>query len=246
MQLTKDEEKMLSGEYGEATRRAMEILVKMGDYSGAERMVPVSWADLSTFSGIGGGHGDSPDNDLYKFMQELDDLCDQEDVKFRCPTTLADVSTPERNERLTKMGATLISPAGASSPHDIFPLPLFGQYVTPGATNINTYCNSMIGARGNNEGPIGVRMAAITGRTPDYGYLLDENRVAKVQVDAQVAAEELHRMGCDGVLHLQETEHPLLGRARDHGNRPCGRHERRRHVLLREHEQSRLHDAVPH
>jgi len=88
---------------------------------------------------------------------------------------------------LTKMGATLISPAGASSPHDIFPLPLFGQYVTPGATNINTYCNSMIGARGNNEGPIGVRMAAITGKTPEYGYLLDENRVAKVQVDAQVA-----------------------------------------------------------
>jgi hypothetical protein len=85
------------------------------------------------------------------------------------------------------MGAQLISPAGASSPHDIFPLPLFGQYVTPGATNINTYCNSMIGARGNNEGPIGVRMAAITGRTPEYGYLLDENRQAKTHVEVRVA-----------------------------------------------------------
>ncbi len=84
------------------------------------------------------------------------------------------------------MGAQLISPAGASSPHDIFPLPLFGQYVTPGATNINTYCNSMIGARGNNEGPVGVRMAAITGKTPEYGYLLDENRYARTVVDVQV------------------------------------------------------------
>ncbi len=54
MRLRPDEEKMLSGGDGEAKRRAMEILVKMGDYSGAERMVPVSWADLSTFSGIGG------------------------------------------------------------------------------------------------------------------------------------------------------------------------------------------------
>lgn len=186
MKLTKDEEKMLSGAYGEATRRAMEILVAMGEYSGARRMVPVSWADLSTFSGIGGGHGDSPDNDLYKFMKELDDTCDRENVRFRCPTVLADVGDSERNRRLTKMGAQLISPAGASSPHDIFPLPLFGQYVTPGATNINTYCNSMIGARGNNEGPVGVRMAAITGRTPQYGYLLDENRHARTQVDVKV------------------------------------------------------------
>ena len=186
MKLTKDEEKMLSGGYGEANRRAMEILVKMGEYAGAKRMVPVSWADLSTFSGIGGGHGDSPDNDMYKFMKELDDLCDRENVKFKCPTTLADAGTPERNERFTKMGAQLISPAGASSPHDIFPLPLFGQYVTPGATNINTYCNSMIGARGNNEGPVGVRMAAITGRTPEYGYLLDENRHARTVVEVRV------------------------------------------------------------
>jgi len=187
MKLTKDEEKMLSGGYGEATRRAMEILVKMGEYAGAARMVPVSWADLSTFSGIGGGHGDSPDNDLYKFMKELDDLCDRENVKFRCPTVLADVGSPERNERLTKRGAQLISPAGASSPHDIFPLPLFGQYVTPGATNINTYCNSMIGARGNNEGTVGVRMAAITGKTPEYGYLLDENRHARTVVEVKGA-----------------------------------------------------------
>ena len=164
----------------------MEILVKMGEYKSAKRMVPVSWADLSTFSGIRGGHGDSPDNDLYKFMKQMDDLCDKENVKFRCPTVLADVRTPERNKKMTKMGAQLISPAGASSPHDIFPLPLFGQYVTPGATNINTYCNSMIGARGNNEGPIGVRMAAITGVTPQYGYLLDENRRARVVVNVKV------------------------------------------------------------
>ena len=186
MKLTKDEEKMLSGGQGEACRRAMGILVKMGEYAGAKRMVPVSWADLSTFSGIGGGHGDSPNNDMFQFMKDLDDLCLEENVQFRCPITLVDAGPPERNEKLTKMGAQLISPAGASSPHDIFPLPLFGQYVTPGATNINTYCNSMIGARGNNEGPIGVHMAAITGKTPEYGYLLDENRHAKTLVELKV------------------------------------------------------------
>jgi predicted aconitase len=186
MNLTKDEERMLSGKDGESYKRAMEILVKMGEYSGAARMVPVSWADLSTFSGIGGGHGDSPDNAMYNYMLEFDKLCVEENAKFRCPITLADVSDPERNIRMTKLGAQLIAPAGASSPHDIFPLPLFGQYVTPGATNINTFCNSMLGARGNNEGPVGVHMAALTGRTPEYGYLLDENRLAKTLVEVTV------------------------------------------------------------
>jgi predicted aconitase len=182
MYLTREEERMASGEDGEAYRRAMEILIKIGDFTDAKRMVPVSWADLTTFSGIGGGHGDSPDNDMHKYISEFDRLCLEENAIFRTPTTLTDVSTPERNKLMSKLGAQLIVPAGASTPHDIYPLPGFGQYCTPGATNINTFCNGALGARGNNEGPIGVRMAALTGRTPEYGYLLDENRHAKVVV----------------------------------------------------------------
>jgi predicted aconitase len=44
----------------------------------------------------------------------------------------------------------------------------------------------MLGARGNNEGPVGVHMAAITGKTPEYGYLLDENRHARTVVEVKV------------------------------------------------------------
>ena len=40
MRLTKDEEKMLSGGYGEGYKRAMEILVEMGKFYDAKRMVP--------------------------------------------------------------------------------------------------------------------------------------------------------------------------------------------------------------
>ncbi|MEM3325588.1 MAG: aconitase X, partial [Thermoplasmata archaeon] len=36
MFLTKEEEKMLNGEMGEAKRKAMEIIVKLGDFFGAE------------------------------------------------------------------------------------------------------------------------------------------------------------------------------------------------------------------
>jgi predicted aconitase len=204
MRLTDEEERMLSGQEGRAYQRAMEILVTMGEFAGAERMVPVSWADLSTFSGIGGGHGDSPDNDMYHFITDFEALCVEEKVRFKTPVTLVDTTTPERDARLTGLGAQLIAPAGASTPHDIFPLPLFGQYMTPGATNINTYCNGMLGARGNNEGPIGVRMAALTGRTPEYGYLLDENRHATTVVQVET---ELKSYIDWGVLGYYVSDH---------------------------------------
>ncbi|MDD5015254.1 MAG: aconitase X [Atribacterota bacterium] len=186
MELTKEEEKILAGTYGESYKKAMEILVKMGEYSSAEHMVPISWADLTTFSGRWGGHGDSPDNDLYHFLREFEDLCLKENAKFKCPMTIVDVSKDEqRNERMKKLGAKLVAPAGASSPHDLFPWPLFGQYASPGATNGTTFFNSMLGVRANSEGPIGVHMAALTGRTPEYGYLLDENRLGKVLVEVK-------------------------------------------------------------
>lgn len=186
MKLTKEEEKMLSGSYGQAYKKAMEILVKMGEFSSAERMVPISWADLTTFSGRWGGHGDSPDNDLFNYLREFEDLCIEEGAKFKCPMTVVDVSKDEkRNIRMKKLGAKLVAPAGASSPHDLFPWPLFGQYASPGATNGTTFFNSMLGVRANSEGPIGVHMAALTGRTPEYGYLLDENRLGKVLVEVK-------------------------------------------------------------
>ena len=46
MRLTKDEEKMLSGGYGEGYKRAMEILVEMGKFYDAKRLVPISMAYL--------------------------------------------------------------------------------------------------------------------------------------------------------------------------------------------------------
>ena len=41
MYLTKDEERMLAGEYGEAIRIAMKILTKIGDIYNAESMVKI-------------------------------------------------------------------------------------------------------------------------------------------------------------------------------------------------------------
>ncbi|NLK26355.1 MAG: DUF521 domain-containing protein, partial [Euryarchaeota archaeon] len=50
MHLTKDEEAILAGEKGEGRRKAMELLVALGDIYGAKRLVPISAAHLSGVS----------------------------------------------------------------------------------------------------------------------------------------------------------------------------------------------------
>lgn len=174
MYLTKDEEKMLSGKEGEGYRRAMDILVKMGDYYGAKRMVPLSWSNV-----VGTGT-DSPERDMLKFLESFVD----QGVTFKCPIVLAMAGRPGVSDFNQKMGAQLTY-GGGGSPHDLYPLPVFGQYIIGGGTNVNTLCNGIIGARANSEGPIGQYVGSIAGVTPEYGYLLDENRVGKMLVEVK-------------------------------------------------------------
>src|SRR4030043_415548 len=67
---------------------------------------------------------------------------------------------------------------GTTSPKNNQPYTFLKQLADDGA-----YFNSIIGARSNLEGGVGNYLCAITGRSPDYGYLLDENRHANIQVD---------------------------------------------------------------
>ena len=55
MELTVREEAMLNGEEGEGTQSAMRLLVDVGDFFGAERLVPVSSVHVSGVSYFTGG-----------------------------------------------------------------------------------------------------------------------------------------------------------------------------------------------
>src|SRR5512135_3070468 len=78
MELTHGEKKLLAGEQGSATRKAMEILVALGTIYGAERMIPVSSVQVA---------GVSYDNLGEAGLQFLSELAD-EGGKARLLTTL--------------------------------------------------------------------------------------------------------------------------------------------------------------
>ena len=50
MFLTKEEEKMADGEYGETIRKSMDILIALGDIYGAEKFVDIKSAQVSGVS----------------------------------------------------------------------------------------------------------------------------------------------------------------------------------------------------
>jgi predicted aconitase len=64
-------------------------------------------------------------------------------------------------------------------------LPSFGEHIAWAESSAVCYANSVLGARTNREGGPSALAAALTGRTPAYGYHLDENRLPTLHVNVQ-------------------------------------------------------------
>ena len=76
--------------------------------------------------------------------------------------------------------------------------PLRGEHVAYGDTGSVIYANSVLGARSNFEGGPSALAAALTGRTPRYGYHLDEGRRATRRFEFAVSPRDLSEWGALG------------------------------------------------
>ena len=181
MQLTKDEEKMLSGGYGEGYKIAMEILVKLGEFYDAKRLVPISMAYLVV------GPSPSKPGKAFEWLTKMADL----GTTFKCPLPLVpiDTITPDSYELHKRLGAVFNS-GGSGHARNILCLPVSGQHITADGTAVTHYMNSYIGARANTECFIGQYSAAIVGKTPEYGFHLTRNRIGKTLFDIKVELKD--------------------------------------------------------
>jgi hypothetical protein len=181
MQLTKDEEKMLSGGYGEGYRRAIEILVKLGEFYDAKRLVPISMAYLIV------GPSPSKPGKASEWLNEMVDL----GATFRCPLALVplDSSSFSAYDLHKKLGA-VFAYGGTGHPRNLLCLPVFGQHIVADGTAVTHYMNSYIGARANTECFVGQYSAAIVGKTPEYGFHLSRNRVGKTLFDVKAELKD--------------------------------------------------------
>jgi len=187
MYLTREEERILDGERGEAARRAMELLVKLGDAYDAERMIEVSSCHLVS----------CVYNVVYDSGLDIAETFLKLGARFAVPTTLCTASVPlERTsdfgfpdewvEKQLKL-CTLYRAMGGLDNWTCIPYwnvnaPRYGEHIAWGESNCVSYANSVVGARTNRYSSYVELCAAITGRIPMIELHIPENRRGTILV----------------------------------------------------------------
>jgi predicted aconitase len=204
MKLTPEEQRMLDGGYGRAAQKAMEILVALGTIYGAERMVPVTSAQIA---------GVSYDNLGEAGLHWLSEMADG--GKTRVLTTLnpagmdienwqtLGISEDFARDQLRVIDAFArmnVVTTCSCTPYLIGNSPHFGQHIAWSESSAVCYANSVIGARSNREGGPSALAAALTGVTPEYGMHLDANRRPGVTIHVEARLPGTNDFGALGVV----------------------------------------------
>ena len=192
MRLTDAEQAMLAGEEGPARRWALTHQLAVGQFFDAPDLVPVSQAHIM-------GDTESLGEAGIAFLEELA-AAPPEQRRVRIPTitdprgldfaAYTRLGQSETMAALEKRAATALEALGVLMTNTcinyqtVFP-PVPGEHLAMGDTGVVIYSNSVMGARSNFEGGPSAIAAALTGRTPRYGYHLDQYRRGTCRIQVQ-------------------------------------------------------------
>ncbi|MBA2446513.1 MAG: DUF521 domain-containing protein [Chloroflexi bacterium] len=203
MRLGDAERAMLAGERGEAVARALRLQIEVGDFFGAEDFVAVDsvhmMAEIESMGEAGlawvgemaalGGRAIVPTT------------CNPRSVDFALWQSLGqDERQVELELRLSRAleGLGVLVLDTCINYQTVSP-PRFRERVAWGDTGTVIFANAVAGARTNFEGGPVALAAALTGRTPRYGYHLDEQRLGTVLVevrDQPTCTSDWGALGC--------------------------------------------------
>ena len=207
MKLSAEEEAMRAGELGPARRWAIEHQIEVGRYLGAADFVAVSQAHVMADTESLGVAG-------VEWLERLAGLPAAQ-RRVRIPTITdprgTDFAAAHRLKQqawmlaLERRAIAALEALGVLMTdtcinyQTIMP-PVRGEHVAYGDTGVVIYSNSVCGARSNFEGGPSALSAGLTGRTPRYGYHLDERRQATLTVEVNVTPRALNDWGALGAI----------------------------------------------
>jgi predicted aconitase len=205
MRLTDEEQAMQAGDCGPALQWAIQHQTQVGRYLGAEDFVPVAQAHIMADTESLGSAG-------VEWLEHMACL-PAEHRRVRIPTMTDPRGTDfaaahrlkhapwmldlERRAIAAFEALGILMTDTCINYQTIMP-PVFGEHVAYGDTGVVIYSNSVCGARSNFEGGPSALSAGLTGRTPRYGYHLDERRLATLVVDVAWTPHELNDWGALG------------------------------------------------
>jgi phosphomecalonate degydratase large subunit len=190
MQLTKDEEKSLSGEFGETMASAYRILLSIGAATDAEKLVPIKWAHISgvNYNTIGDAG--------VEFLEEF-----SQNTKTAVKTTINPMGFDRGKVAATNVSQSFIEqqmkivksfesigafPSFTCIPYEIFDIPPKGTVVSFAESNAAIYSNSVLGLFTNKESSLSALASSITGKAPYSGLRIEEFRHPKVTIKSNI------------------------------------------------------------
>lgn len=185
MVLTAAEQAILEGRSGETLSGALTTQLEVGRFFGAQHFVPITHAHFTGDYEVMGEAG-------YRYLADLLDGGARVTVPTTRNSTCVDWLHPgclgQSQETLQgesrvsgvlrRLGVAMVNTCIG---YQTIYQPRFGEHVAWGDTGAVAYANAVLGARTNIEaGPFSL-LAALTGRTPAYGFHLPELRRANVR-----------------------------------------------------------------
>jgi predicted aconitase len=205
MKLTAEEEALRAGECGEAAQWAIEHQTKVGDYLGARDFVPVTQAHIMADTESLGEAGVEWLERLARLPADarrvrIPTITDPRGTDFAAAHRLKQQPWMLELERraIAAFEALGVLMTNTCINYQTIMAPVPGEHVAYGDTGVVIYCNSVCGARSNFEGGPSALAAALTARTPRYGYHLEERRRATLVVNVGFTPRELNEWGALG------------------------------------------------
>jgi len=205
MRLNEAEKAMLNGDKGGPLQRAIEQQIQVGTFFDAEDFVPVAQAHIMADTESLGEAGVAFLEGLAAETKSENQVCiptitDPRGADFQTFERInhdpAYVALEKRADVAFRALGILMTDTCINY-QTIIP-PVRGEHLAMGDTGVVIYSNSVFGARTNYEGGPSALAAALTGRTPRYGFHLDENRIGSKRFRVEKQPEDWSQWGALG------------------------------------------------
>ncbi|MGN2391412.1 aconitase X [Pelomicrobium sp. G1] len=204
MQLTAEERAMLRGDLGVAVKEALEYQIRVGEFFGARRFVPVTNVHMMGDIEVMGEGGLS----WLRCTAEKKARCAVNvttnarciDFDFTEKLQQDPKAVAEERELIGLLRGMNVTTTDTCINYQTLYQPHLGEHVAWGDTGTVIYANSVLGARTNFESGPAALAAALTRRVPEYGFHLDAHRKGTFIVNLEADLDDLADWGAVGKL----------------------------------------------
>lgn len=204
MQLTAEEKGMLRGDRGQAVKEALAYQIDVGNFFGAKAFAPIGNAHVMADIELSGEAGLAH----LRHLKELGAKCAVDTTtNARCMdmakaeglTQDSDAMTKEQEIMALLEGMDMIR-VDTCINYQTYHQPTLGEHLAWGDTGTVISANSIFGGRTNFEAGNASLAASLTGRTPAYGFHLDECRRGTIAVDLSAEMTDVADWGALGKI----------------------------------------------